>query len=146
MSAPEEHLSDHERQLVQMCPELEDWIIHQHARCEVMSPILMPMVCPPKPWTGPLDGGYLTRKGQPQDRQASVHDILLQRHTVRYSVYLKLTLLFATVVTSRCHSNSFPCEQAHWITSLHPSAVPLRANRPREQFVVRRGQGPDSGS
>lgn len=37
----------------------DDWLERQHARCELLDPIPMPMVVKPRPWTAPTDGGYL---------------------------------------------------------------------------------------
>lgn len=37
----------------------DDWLERQHARCELLDPIPMPMVVEPRPWTTPTDGGYL---------------------------------------------------------------------------------------
>jgi DNA-directed RNA polymerase len=34
------------------------WIKQKNARCEVLSPVVMPCVIPPKPWTSPTDGGF----------------------------------------------------------------------------------------
>lgn len=36
-----------------------EWLEQQHARCELLDPVPMPMVVPPCPWTTPFDGGYL---------------------------------------------------------------------------------------
>lgn len=36
------------------------WLEKAHARCELLAPLTMPMVCKPKPWKNPIDGGYLT--------------------------------------------------------------------------------------
>lgn len=33
-----------------------------HARCELMTPVYMPMVIKPSPWTTPTDGGYVTQR------------------------------------------------------------------------------------
>jgi len=38
------------------------WLEQAHARCELMQPTFMPMVCRPRPWTGPFGGGYLTKE------------------------------------------------------------------------------------
>jgi DNA-directed RNA polymerase len=37
------------------------WLADGHARCALMSPMCMPMVVKPLPWTGPFGGGYLTK-------------------------------------------------------------------------------------
>lgn len=42
--------------------KLADWLESQHARCELLNPIHLPMIVEPKPWTTPFDGGYLTGK------------------------------------------------------------------------------------
>ncbi|WP_448955694.1 DNA-directed RNA polymerase [Labrys neptuniae] len=34
------------------------WIKSEHARCEWMTPVYLPTIVPPKPWTTPFDGGY----------------------------------------------------------------------------------------
>lgn len=38
------------------------WLEQAHARCELLQPTFMPMVCRPTPWTSPFGGGYLTRE------------------------------------------------------------------------------------
>lgn len=45
---------------VQGTESAKAWLKEGHARCEVMSPIQLPMVVPPKKWTNPTNGGYLT--------------------------------------------------------------------------------------
>lgn len=39
-----------------------DWLERQHARCEVLEPLLMPMVVRPRAWRTPFWGGYLTKR------------------------------------------------------------------------------------
>jgi DNA-directed RNA polymerase len=41
-------------------PELLAWIENINDRLEVMQPLFLPMVCPPKDWTGVLEGGYIS--------------------------------------------------------------------------------------
>lgn len=38
-----------------------DWLEKSHARCELLTPVFMPMVVPPKQWSNPFNGGYLTK-------------------------------------------------------------------------------------
>lgn len=38
------------------------WLAESHARCELLSPFRLPMVCQPRFWTSPFNGGYLTRE------------------------------------------------------------------------------------
>lgn len=37
------------------------WLEESHARCELLTPVRLPMVCMPRHWTNPFNGGYLTR-------------------------------------------------------------------------------------
>lgn len=46
--------------LLQGTPEAIEWIIKHHARCELLSPVFLPMVVPPVPWEGMFGGGFLT--------------------------------------------------------------------------------------
>ena len=39
---------------------LQKWIEDINTKMEVMNPFFLPMVCPPKEWTGILDGGYIS--------------------------------------------------------------------------------------
>jgi len=36
------------------------WLEQSHARCELLQPVYMPMVCLPRKWKSPFGGGYLT--------------------------------------------------------------------------------------
>ncbi len=36
-----------------------EWLDRQHARCELLDPLPLPMVVTPRPWSSPTDGGYL---------------------------------------------------------------------------------------
>lgn len=36
------------------------WLEESHARCELLSPYRLPMVCQPRDWTNPFNGGYLS--------------------------------------------------------------------------------------
>ncbi|MHC5062275.1 MAG: hypothetical protein ACYTFK_14555, partial [Planctomycetota bacterium] len=38
------------------------WLKENHDRCSVLTPVLKPMVIPPRPWTDPFSGGYISRK------------------------------------------------------------------------------------
>lgn len=37
------------------------WLEAAHARCELLTPLRLPMVCRPRDWTGPFNGGYLAK-------------------------------------------------------------------------------------
>lgn len=41
--------------------DVHRWLEEQHARCEILTPVHMPMVIPPRRWTSPFRGGYLYR-------------------------------------------------------------------------------------
>lgn len=44
---------------VRLTTTAHDWLERQHARCELLDPLPMPMVVQPRPWTSPTNGGYL---------------------------------------------------------------------------------------
>lgn len=35
-----------------------EWLKQNHARCELLSPVVMPMIIPPKPWVNAYEGGF----------------------------------------------------------------------------------------
>lgn len=37
-----------------------EWINSENARCELLSPVYLPMIVPPLDWSTPFDGGYLS--------------------------------------------------------------------------------------
>lgn len=37
-----------------------EWITKENNRCEALSPVYMPTIIPPRPWTSPFEGGYWT--------------------------------------------------------------------------------------
>lgn len=39
---------------------VSEWINSEHSRCELLAPIYLPMIIPPRDWTSPTDGGYLS--------------------------------------------------------------------------------------
>lgn len=45
---------------LELTSKAAEWLERQHARCELLDPIPMPMVVEPRPWTTPFDGGYLS--------------------------------------------------------------------------------------
>ncbi len=54
------------KQIVSMIrgtPKIMEWLAHAHESAALFLPVWMPMVVPPKPWTTPKDGGYLTDIG-----------------------------------------------------------------------------------
>lgn len=48
--------------VIRATESLKTWLTESHARCELLAPVYMPMVCPPRKWTNPRNGGYLTLK------------------------------------------------------------------------------------
>lgn len=41
---------------------IREWLEERHAHCELLSPFRFPMLCKPRDWHGPRNGGYLTAK------------------------------------------------------------------------------------
>lgn len=46
--------------LVRPTESCQRWLEESHARCELLSPVRLPMVCQPRDWTHPFNGGYLS--------------------------------------------------------------------------------------
>lgn len=44
---------------VESTPSLLVWLALQNKACSILSPVFLPMLVKPKPWTNPIDGGYL---------------------------------------------------------------------------------------
>lgn len=68
-----------------------DWLERQHARCEILNPLLMPMVIRPRAWRTPFWGGYLTKRPglrMVKQRDQPYHDEL--RHVDMPEVYRAL--------------------------------------------------------
>lgn len=67
---------------------VHQWLEQQHARCELLEPINLPMIIPPRRWTTPFKGGYVTRTpGTRLVKQstAAYHEDL--RHQMMPAVY-----------------------------------------------------------
>jgi DNA-directed RNA polymerase, mitochondrial len=47
-------------QQFQVAEQALEWLEQQHERCELLDPLPLPMVVPPRPWTTSTNGGYLT--------------------------------------------------------------------------------------
>lgn len=45
-----------------LTPDTQKAVDEMHGRCSLLSPVHLPMVVPPKPWTGVFNGGYLRRR------------------------------------------------------------------------------------
>jgi DNA-directed RNA polymerase len=42
-------------------PDIQEWLEKSHSNCELLNPLSLPMVVPPRPWNAPYNGGYLTK-------------------------------------------------------------------------------------
>lgn len=63
-----------------------------HARCELLHPLYYPMVCRPKEWSNPFNGGYLTRR-MPVVKKAQAAYLEELRHIHMPQVYRALNAL-----------------------------------------------------
>lgn len=73
------------------------WLEQAHARCELMSPTFMPMVCPPRSWKSPFGGGYLTRELRfPLIKTANKNYLSELKHIDMPMVYEAVNALQAT--------------------------------------------------
>lgn len=51
--------------VVEVTPETMEWIDLKVNRCELLMPVFLPTIIPPKPWTTPYSGGYHTKAVRP---------------------------------------------------------------------------------
>ena len=57
----------HDRpQYLVFTPATAEWLEKMHGKCELLSPIHLPMVAPPRAWRTPYSGGYLTNAIRPK--------------------------------------------------------------------------------
>lgn len=54
------YAADNTPVMVKPTPKCEEWLKDAHARMELLSPVLLPMIIPPKPWKTPFNGGYIS--------------------------------------------------------------------------------------
>lgn len=47
---------------IEATPETVNWINEENNRCEALSPVYLPTIIPPRPWTSPFEGGYWTAR------------------------------------------------------------------------------------
>ncbi|HBV11635.1 MAG TPA: T3/T7 RNA polymerase [Brevundimonas sp.] len=78
----------HRTKYVRPTEAVHRWLEQQHARCELLEPICLPMIIPPRRWSSPFKGGYVTKvPGNRLVKQANAayHDQL--RDQVMPAVY-----------------------------------------------------------
>lgn len=46
--------------VVEPTQQTVEWVNEENNRCEALSPVYLPTIIPPRPWTSPFDGGYWT--------------------------------------------------------------------------------------
>jgi len=51
----------HRTKYVRPTEAVHRWLEQQHARCELLEPICLPMIIPPRRWSSPFKGGYVTK-------------------------------------------------------------------------------------
>ena len=53
--------SGHGKRRIRPTEAVHRWLEQQHARCELLSPIHLPMIIEPRRWVSPHKGGYITK-------------------------------------------------------------------------------------
>lgn len=64
------------RDLIKLRPveEIDEWIINQHAKCELLNPMYLPMILPPKKWTTAFGGGFLLNEENVRQKLVRTRD------------------------------------------------------------------------
>jgi len=98
-----------------------------HSRCELLHPLYFPMVAPPKPWTNPFNGGYLTRRNTLVKRsdQAYLEEL---KHTAMPQVYRAVNALQDT--QWRINRGVLKVLEDAWESGAQIAALPPRDDAP----------------
>lgn len=81
------------RWLLQGTQEAVEWIQRQHARCELLDPVALPMIVKPRPWATPFDGGFLTNAATFRYKLVKTRDMEWLQHLAE----LDMPLVYQTV-------------------------------------------------
>ena len=108
-------------------PKLVEWLENQHARCELLNPVHMPMIVPPKNWTTPYDGGYLNNRVW-MVRGVSKDELARLAETSMPAVYDSLNVIQAT--RWRINKGVLNVARQVWEAGSSIGGLPLREDIP----------------
>ena len=103
-------------------PETLTWLQRGHDNDALLHPLLLPMLVPPKPWTAPQDGGYLTMQ----------HAALVKSHNRQYNEDLRsvhMPAVYSAVnkvqsVAWRVNRRVYETQRAMWANGDQDAGLP----------------------
>ncbi|MFM7027801.1 MAG: DNA-directed RNA polymerase [Chakrabartia sp.] len=108
---------------------LVDWLEKQHARCEILAPLNMPMIVRPRRWRSPTHGGYIThRPGNRLVKQRNPAYHLELRNVEMPDVYESINHIQET--PWRINTKIMDVLQAVWESGGHLGGLPPREDLP----------------
>jgi DNA-directed RNA polymerase, mitochondrial len=94
------------------------WLRDAHQHAALLRPVRMPMVVPPKPWTGPVGGGYLSNASRPLELVRTRNTQYL-RSLAQYDLSEVLAAVNAVQETAwRINTNVLDAMQRCWNAGL----------------------------
>ncbi|OQW34887.1 MAG: hypothetical protein A4E20_01540 [Nitrospira sp. SG-bin2] len=108
------------------------WIEQKNNRCELLSPVFLPTIIPPKPWCNPYQGGYHTKAIRPmrlvKTRNQNYLEELFHRVDEMPVVYQSVNAIQAT--PWKINEAVLVVMQQIWDEGLNVGSVPSREDIP----------------
>jgi DNA-directed RNA polymerase len=108
------------------------WITEKNSRCSLLSPVFLPTIIPPKPWTNPYQGGYHTKAIRPlrlvKTRNQNYLEELHHRIDEMPAVYQAINAVQETAW--KVNEPVLVVMQQVWDEALDVAAVPCRSDLP----------------
>lgn len=118
--------------LVEATPETLEWIDQKVNRCELLMPVFLPTLIPPKPWTSPEYGGYHTKAVRPlcmvKTRNRNYLEELTHQTDEMPAVYQAINAIQDT--PWKINEAILVVMQQVWDEGLDLAAVPSRTDLP----------------
>jgi Autographiviridae RNA polymerase len=116
--------------IVSGTPEVMEWLEQAHARCELLSPVHLPMVSMPQKWTTPHDGGYYNKELLPLQLVKTRNQNYLEElsYWEMPQVYNAVNVLQQT--PWKINTGVLEVLQAVWAKGGSLGGLPVRDNRP----------------
>jgi DNA-directed RNA polymerase len=107
--------------------KVREWLMKQHGTCQLLAPFNLPLVCQPKEWVSPFEGGYYTL---PLPLFMGVNRGYLEGLENEYmpTVYKSINVLQRTAW--RINTRILNTLKAIWDTGGDRAGVPLRDGEP----------------
>lgn len=129
-----------------------EWIEVQHAKCELLNPLYMPMIVKPLPWTAPYGGGYLSNQATMSHKLVKTRDTQALRQLEKVEMPMVYKALNAVQETPwRINRRVFEVMKTVWDTGDNLGGLPSRHDEPlpatpwcnNDEFEWTRAEQPD---